>query len=87
MNKKITMVSALLLSAVTLSSAQANWFSNHKQNTMFNLGSVRNPTPEELRAYRHENEVALQQRRARQQGADSPQATESVFRPFWGLFR
>jgi hypothetical protein len=42
--------SLLLLSAIFITPANANWFSSQSSNTMFNVGSVRNPTPAELRA-------------------------------------
>jgi len=42
--------SLMLLSAIFVTPASANWFSSQKSNTMFNVGSVRNPTPAELRA-------------------------------------
>lgn len=45
-----TMASLLLLSAVWMSPAQANWFSNPNTNTMLNIGSAPNPTPQDLRA-------------------------------------
>jgi hypothetical protein len=42
--------SLMLLSALFVTPANANWFSSQKSNTMFSVGSVRNPTPAELRA-------------------------------------
>jgi len=42
--------SLLLLSATFITPASANWFSSQSSNTMYNVGSVRNPTPAELRA-------------------------------------
>jgi hypothetical protein len=42
--------SLLLLSAIFVTPANANWFSSRSSNTMYNVGSVRNPTPAELRA-------------------------------------
>ena len=45
-----TMMSLLLLSAVFITPASANWFSNPKTNTMLNVGSAPNPTPADLRA-------------------------------------
>ena len=42
--------SLLLLSAIFVTPANANWFSSQSSNTMFNVGSVRNPTPADLRA-------------------------------------
>jgi hypothetical protein len=42
--------SLMLLSAIFVTPANANWFSSQSSNTMFNVGSVRNPTPAELRA-------------------------------------
>ena len=42
--------SLLLLSAIFITPASANWFSSQSSNTMYNVGSVRNPTPAELRA-------------------------------------
>jgi hypothetical protein len=44
-----TMASLLLLSAVSMSPAYANWFSNPHTNTNLNIGSAPNPTPEDLR--------------------------------------
>lgn len=51
MKTLMSFMSLLLLSAVFVSPAEANWFSTQKHNTMFNIGSVRNPTPQELRAF------------------------------------
>ena len=45
-----TMMSLLLLSAVFITPASANWFSNPHTNTMLNVGSAPNPTPADLRA-------------------------------------
>jgi hypothetical protein len=45
-----TTMSLLLLSAVFISPASANWFSNPKTGTMLNVGSAANPTPADLRA-------------------------------------
>ena len=45
-----TMMSLLLLSAVFITPASANWFSNPKTNTMLNIGSAANPTSADLRA-------------------------------------
>jgi hypothetical protein len=45
-----TLGSLLLLSAIFVTPANANWFSSQGSNTMYNVGSVRNPTPAELRA-------------------------------------
>ena len=42
--------SLLLLSAIFVTPANANWFSSQRGNTMYNIGSIRNPTPAELRA-------------------------------------
>jgi len=42
--------SLLLLSAIFVTPASANWFSSQSSNTMYNVGSIRNPTPAELRA-------------------------------------
>ena len=44
------MMVLLLLSAVFITPASANWFSNPKTNTMLNVGSAPNPTPADLRA-------------------------------------
>jgi hypothetical protein len=44
-----TMMSLLLLSAVCVSPASANWFSNPRTGTMLNIGSAPNPTPADLR--------------------------------------
>lgn len=45
-----TMASLLVLSAVCIGPAHANWFSNPHTNTMLNIGSAPNPTPQDLRA-------------------------------------
>jgi hypothetical protein len=45
-----TTMSLLLLSAVFITPASANWFSNPHTNTMLNVGSAPNPTPADLRA-------------------------------------
>lgn len=39
----------LFLSAVCVGPAHANWFSDPHSNTMLNIGSAPNPTPEDLR--------------------------------------
>jgi hypothetical protein len=44
------MMSLLLLSAVCITPASANWFSNPKTGTTLNVGSAPNPTPADLRA-------------------------------------
>ena len=44
-----TLMSVLLLSAVSMAPAYANWFSNSRTNTMMNIGSAPNPTPADLR--------------------------------------
>jgi hypothetical protein len=44
-------IGLLLLSATAVTPAEANWFSSQKHNTMYNIGSVRNPTPQELRFF------------------------------------
>jgi len=51
--KSIPMIlGLLLLTATAVTPAQANWFSGQKTTgTMWNLGSIRNPTPQELRQY------------------------------------
>jgi hypothetical protein len=41
--------SLLFLSAVCVGPAHANWFSDPHSNTMLNIGSAPNPTPEDLR--------------------------------------
>ena len=45
-----TMLSLLLLSAVCITPASANWFGNHVTQTDLNIGSAPNPTPADLRA-------------------------------------
>ena len=45
-----TMMSLLLLSAVFITPASANWFSNPRTGTNLNIGSAPNPTPADLRA-------------------------------------
>jgi hypothetical protein len=50
--KSATMLGLLLLAAISVTPAQANWFSSQKTTgSMWNLGSIRNPTPQELRQY------------------------------------
>jgi len=44
------MTSLLLLSAVVITPASANWFSNPRLGTNLNIGSAPNPTPADLRA-------------------------------------
>jgi len=44
------MMSLLLVSAVFISPASANWFSNPAAGTNLNIGSAPNPTPADLRA-------------------------------------
>ena len=44
-----TMMSLLLLSAVCVTPAYANWFSHAGTNTNLNIGSAPNPTPADLR--------------------------------------
>jgi hypothetical protein len=44
-------VGLALLSAIFVTPASANWFSSQSHNSMFNIGSVRNPTPQELRFF------------------------------------
>ena len=51
MKKLIPIMSLLLLSGVFVSPAEANWFSGQQHNTMFNIGSIHSPTPQELRAF------------------------------------
>ena len=47
--------SLLFLSAIFVTPANANWFSSQSSNTMYNVGSIRNPTPAELRALYSKN--------------------------------
>jgi hypothetical protein len=51
MRNLMTAMSLVLLSAAMVTPASANWFSSRGHSTMFNIGSVRNPTPQELRFY------------------------------------
>jgi hypothetical protein len=51
MRNLMAVTSLLLLSAAFITPAEANWFSNQKYNSMYNIGSIRNPTPQELRAH------------------------------------
>jgi len=51
MKSAATMLGLLLLSATVVTPAEANWFSSQKTGQMWNLGSIRNPTPQELRLY------------------------------------
>jgi hypothetical protein len=63
MKKLMTGMSLLLLTGVLITPAEANWFSNQKNNTMYNIGSVRNPTPQELR-FMYAKEEAERQTKA-----------------------
>ena len=45
-------LSVLLLSAVAITPATANWFSNPKEGILRNIGSAPNPTPEDVRENR-----------------------------------
>jgi hypothetical protein len=45
-------LSALLLAAVIVSSASANWFSNPDININLNIGSAPSPTPDDVRGER-----------------------------------
>ena len=49
MKSVATTLGLLLLAATFVTPAQANWFSSQKTGTMWNLGSIRNPSPQELR--------------------------------------
>ena len=51
MKSVATMLGFLLLTATAVTPAQANWFSSQKTSTMWNIGSIRNPTPQELRQH------------------------------------
>jgi hypothetical protein len=51
MKTSATLIGLLLLSATIATPASANWFSSQPHNSMFNIGSVRNPTPQELRFF------------------------------------
>ena len=53
-----TMMSLLLLSAVCVTPAYANWFSHAGTNTNLNIGSAPNPTPADLRAIGDSHTVA-----------------------------
>jgi hypothetical protein len=45
-------IGLLLLSATVATPASANWFSGSTgHSSMWNIGSVRNPTPQELRFF------------------------------------
>ena len=48
--RKITLTTLLLLSAVMVSPASANWFSRPDLGITMNVGSAPNPTPNDLRA-------------------------------------
>ena len=51
MNKKIAAaMSLMVLSAVSIAPASANWFSNPRAGVNLNVGSAPNPTPGDLRA-------------------------------------
>ncbi|HXJ02662.1 MAG TPA: hypothetical protein VNH44_15685 [Micropepsaceae bacterium] len=60
-------MSLMLLSAAFVTPADANWFSSQKSNSMFNIGSVRNPTPQELRFFYAKAEAERQAKAARKQ--------------------
>ena len=51
MKNLMTAMSLMLLTIAMVTPAEANWFSSRGHSTMFNIGSVRNPTPQELRFY------------------------------------
>ena len=44
-------IGLLLLTATIATPASANWFSSPGRSSMWNIGSVRNPTPQELRFF------------------------------------
>ncbi|HTE16173.1 MAG TPA: hypothetical protein VK642_13945 [Burkholderiales bacterium] len=67
MKNLMAVTSLLLLSVAFVTPADANWFSSQKHNTMFNIGSVRNPTPQELRFYYAKAEAERQAKAARKQ--------------------
>jgi hypothetical protein len=48
--KKMTLTTLLLLSAVMVTPASANWFSRPDLGISLNVGSAPNPTPNDLRA-------------------------------------
>ena len=48
--RKMTLTTLLLLSAVMVTPASANWFSRPNLGIMLNVGSAPNPTPNDLRA-------------------------------------
>jgi hypothetical protein len=48
--KKMTLTTLLLLSAVMVSPASANWFARPEFGVNLNVGSAPNPTPNDLRA-------------------------------------
>ena len=50
--KTRTLLSVLLLSAVFVSPASANWFSNPSMGIDLNIGSAPSPTPDQVRADR-----------------------------------
>jgi len=50
MRKKMTLTALLLLSAVMVTPASANWFSRPDLGVQLNVGSAPNPTPNDLRA-------------------------------------
>ncbi|HEX3485065.1 MAG TPA: hypothetical protein VHT51_08390 [Micropepsaceae bacterium] len=63
----MTAISFLALSAAFITPADANWFSSQKHNTMFNIGSIRNPTPQELRFFYAKAEADRQAAEAERQ--------------------
>ena len=50
--KTRTLLSVLLLSAVFVSPASANWFSNPSMGIDLNIGSAPSPTPDQVRSDR-----------------------------------
>ena len=48
--RKMTLTTLLLLSAVVITPASANWFSRPDLGVQLNVGSAPNPTPNDLRA-------------------------------------
>ncbi|HEX3487143.1 MAG TPA: hypothetical protein VHT51_18960 [Micropepsaceae bacterium] len=70
-----TMMSLLLLSAVCVTPAYANWFSNPRSGVMLNIGSAPNPTPADLRAIGDSN------RNSDVQGTNIPHSSPNFGEP------
>ncbi|HMI95623.1 MAG TPA: hypothetical protein VK479_03875 [Micropepsaceae bacterium] len=73
-----TMMSLLLLSAVCISPASANWFGNHVAQTDLNIGSAPNPTPADLRAIGDSKLAVAEPRSVAMQTSIMPQHEQTM---------